>query len=130
MKILLLPASILSAALVAEELTTTYSTEQTLRVTHETELTLETTDFSMERDGEPVDTSRFGAGGAILQVSGSATRASGELLGEFTDQRRSGVGSLESTFLLEKCAHRIGRDVATMITTGTYTQNGGDPDDE
>jgi hypothetical protein len=65
MKILILSASIVGASLLATgELRTKYDTERALRITHETELTLETTDFSMERDGEPVDTSRFGGGDA------------------------------------------------------------------
>lgn len=70
----------------------------------------------------------FGAGGAYLEVTGTVTRENGELLGEFTDQRRSAIGSLESTHLLERCAYRIGRDVATMIVTGSYKSAGGDRD--
>jgi len=64
MKILIFSASIVCIALAAGgELRTKYDTERTLRVTSETELTLETTDFSLERNGEPVDTSGFGGGG-------------------------------------------------------------------
>lgn len=70
----------------------------------------------------------FGAGGAILEVTGAVIREGGELLGEFTDQRRSGYGSLDSTFLLEKCARSTGRDIAAMIVTGSYSHAGGDRD--
>ena len=68
MKTLLLPFSIAGsiaglASPVGDELRTDYAAERTLRVTSETEVTVETTDFSIERDGEPMDTGGWGGGG-------------------------------------------------------------------
>ena len=50
----------IAGLIAAEDLSTDYSAKRTLRITSETEVAVETTDFSMERDGEPMDTSRFG----------------------------------------------------------------------
>lgn len=48
----------------AGDLAIDYTAKRTLEVTIETTVTSETTHFSMERDGEEVDTSRFGGGGS------------------------------------------------------------------
>lgn len=49
------------------EIKTHYASESALRVEVESTFSMETTDFSMERDGEPVE-SRFGAGGGSSET--------------------------------------------------------------
>jgi hypothetical protein len=70
MKTLLLFATAAGlAAPAADELRTDYTAERTLRVSSEMEVTVETTDFALERDGEPVDTGGFGGRGPSTTVT-------------------------------------------------------------
>jgi len=64
----------------------------------------------------------FGAGATRFAVDGRAVKADGRTLGEFADERRSGVGFFggEYDLLLKKCAGAVGEDVAEMIVTGDY----------
>lgn len=65
----------------------------------------------------------FGAGAATFEVQGTVELANGEIIGQFTDKCRTGVGALDSTYLLEKCTQIVGQKVAKMIASGTYNQS-------
>jgi len=70
MKTLLLPVTAVGlVALAADELRTDYTAERTLRIASETEITVETTDFAIERDGEPMDMGGFDGGGPSTTVT-------------------------------------------------------------
>ena len=52
-----------AGALAAGSLSTDYSSERSLKIEASTAIAIETTEFSMERDGEPVDSNWGGGGG-------------------------------------------------------------------
>ena len=66
MKPLLLPVAALAFFTVDGTPETDYAAKRTLRIVASTSLEMETTDFSMERDGEPVG-GGFGGGGGALE---------------------------------------------------------------
>ena len=64
MKTILLPVTAAGLALFAvDELRTDYTGERTLRIASTTEVSVEITDFALERDGEPMDTGGWGGAG-------------------------------------------------------------------
>jgi len=58
-----LPLLCFSALVANEELATAYDSGTSYRVARETRISMETTEFSFERDGEPMDRGGFGGGG-------------------------------------------------------------------
>lgn len=67
MKPLMTCASAAVALAAGQALSTDYAQPRTLRIETTTNFSMETTAFSMERDGEPVDNSRFGGGGSSTE---------------------------------------------------------------
>jgi len=57
------------ALFAVDGLTTDYAAERTLRITSETKATVETTDFSFIRDGEPQDFGGRGGGGGGSELN-------------------------------------------------------------
>ena len=67
MKALLIPATVLTLV-AGETLRTEYSAERKFRIDSKTKVEMETTEFSMERDGEPMERGGFGGGQASSEV--------------------------------------------------------------
>ena len=67
MKSFVLPVAVLAFA-GGQEITTDYSHETTLAIEIESSFVLETVDFSMERDGEPVEGGFRGGRGPTSQT--------------------------------------------------------------
>jgi hypothetical protein len=59
----------------------------------------------------------FGAGAAIVKMSGEVAETDGDVLIRFTQERRSGVGAFGGSYdkLLERSGKAIGEDVGTMF---------------
>jgi hypothetical protein len=64
----------------------------------------------------------FGAGAARFAVIGKVARPNGDPVGEFADERWSGVGMFggDAGELLLRSLGEIGSDVAEMVQTGKY----------
>ena len=73
MKGFVLPVAVLALA-GGQELTTNYAHEETLAIEIESSFVLETTDFSMERDGEPVEGGFGGGRGPTSQTRSVSLR--------------------------------------------------------
>ncbi len=115
MKQLLLASCVALVCLDGQTIKTNYKAEQAFQIEVQSTFTMETTDFSMERDGEPVE-ARWGAGGGstvtrsiiitdtVLQAEdGSPTRLTREFESISNDSARSRVdeefeSSLECPF--------------------------------
>lgn len=92
MKPLMIWASAGAVLAVGQALTTDYSKAGTLRIETTTKFELETTAFSMEVDGEPVDNPRFGAGG------GSTEERHVVQIDEFLEQKDGAPSHVRRTF--------------------------------
>jgi hypothetical protein len=66
----------------------------------------------------------FGAGATKFAVRGRVRTADGKVLGEFSDERRSGFGMFggDTETLMHRCVESVAYDVANMIITGEYRQ--------
>jgi hypothetical protein len=63
-----------------------------------------------------------GAGAAWVRIEGEVVRVDGAPLGSFSRERRS-ARYQDSVRLVEACVGAIARDVALMVTTGSYTRD-------
>ena len=65
----------------------------------------------------------FGAGSAKFGVVGTVRESDGKKVATFSHERWSGFGVFggNSASLVQKCLRAVGRDVAKMIETGSYT---------
>jgi hypothetical protein len=70
----------------------------------------------------------FGAGAARLVAEGTLARTDGTLVASFRDGRSSSgaaeLGLASDVSLVDKCLHAVAHDIAQMIDTGQYREEG------